>query len=211
MAGMAIALVALVVVGSIVAWGQLHPPLTPPVASPKPTPQTGLHRSPSLGLQFWQGGQLAVMSLQSANQDIVQVSMTKAPFEIWFPRHSASTAVQVCAWTDNSIFTMPADGDLSATAFGEGRGLADYAYGSGVLFLDNQAHNYWIDTRIEHASADMDRVYISTIWIKGDQGTGIPISQSTGNLYLAVFVDLNGDKKAEVGEYEYVVLKLSPP
>jgi hypothetical protein len=193
-------------------WNKPHQPSTsrPPVTSQQPVasqqPVTSLHRTPRLGLQFWQDGQEAAMSFLNLNVQIIQVSLTRAPFEMWFPAVNPGTAVQVCAWTDDSIFSLQADSDVTKSGFfSPGTGIADDPYGSGTLFLNNEGNNYLIGTRIEPAPNGMGKFFISTIWPKG-QTQGIPISQSVGELDLTIFIDHNGNGRAEIDDYEYVLL-----
>ncbi len=65
--------------------------------------QGGLARSPRLGLEFWQNGAPAAMSLgESGGKDVVTVTMKPGPFEFRFPKQGKDVAVQVCAWNDDS-------------------------------------------------------------------------------------------------------------
>lgn len=167
-------------------------------------------RSPRLGLEVWQEGASAPMSLDQLDgldDPVTTVSMKRAPFELRFPALAKDRALQVCAYTDRSVFSI-ADGDKVAdhSCFRPGTGVADYEYGSGTLYLNKQGHNYLVGTRVARHSDTQDKVLFSTIF-RDDAST--PVTEQREDLYLAVFTDLNGDgvfKRAGEGEYEFVVL-----
>src|SRR5688500_17251642 len=67
---------------------------------------TALVRSPWLGLQVWQNETRNEMSLgeRYASADrLVRVPMSNDPFELRFSKPPKEVAIQICAWTDDSI------------------------------------------------------------------------------------------------------------
>jgi hypothetical protein len=91
------------------------------------------------------------------------------------------------------------------SCLGPGTGLADFEYGGGTLYLDDQGHNELAGTRISHQSADQDKVYVAQVR-RGGRGT--PLQQWQGDVYLTIFIDKNKDGKAQIAgpaEYEFVV------
>jgi len=177
-----------------------------PTVTPPPTGQ--LARTPRLGLEFWQNGAQDAMSFdQQGEKDVVTVAMKKAPFELRFPKQTKGVPVQVCAWTDASVFSVQNGAPVSSSQyFRPGTGIADYEYGSGTLYLNNEGHNHFAGTRIAAQSATEDKVYVAQTW-RDRQAT--PLQQRQGDLYLTVFIDKNKDGEFQLtgpAEYEFVVL-----
>jgi len=77
-------------------------------ASRSPIPQNAspageeLMRTPELGLEFWQRDQKNLMFATQDEKRITRVLLKRAPFEIRCPHFEE--AVQICAWSDASIF-----------------------------------------------------------------------------------------------------------
>jgi len=144
---------------------------------------------------------------QHGANDVVTVTMKTAPFELRFPKQAKDVAVEVCAWVDDSVFHIEDGASLSTDPrFAPGTGLADYEYGSGTLYLDNEGHNHFVDTRIASQSATQDKVYIAQTW-RAQQSS--PLQRQRGDLYLTVYIDKNKDGKATLtgpAEYEFVIL-----
>jgi hypothetical protein len=136
--------------------------------------------------------------------------MKRRPFELRFPTLPKDTAAQVCAWTDDSVFSVDDGGKVADhPCFRPGTGIADYEHGSGTLYLNNRGHNYLIGDRVGHSSASQDSVLFSTVF---KDGASTLLADQKKDLYLTVFIDLDGDgtfKRAAPGEYEYVILNFS--
>jgi hypothetical protein len=194
---------AITVTGQAATWWTNHTARPTP-----PTPQSEFLNTPKLGLQFWQGGQQARMSsLQAGGEEGVQVFLKRSALEIWFPSVGTQTEIQVLAWTDNSIFSIKRDGDINnSPAFHPGTGIADSAFGSGTLFVNNEAHNALYGDRIRPAANGMQKIYVSNLWSPSDTH-GIPIGASHGQLYLTVYIDKNQDHRFAFDDYEYIVLQ----
>lgn len=165
-----------------------------------------LQVTPRLGMQIWQDGSRAPMFLSDDDTiPVVHVSLDRSPFEIWFPKIGAETAVQVCAWIDDSIFSLAQGEEIGAgPPFGYGTGLADYEYGSGRLYVDDNGHNYLIGTRIQPASDRMDKTYVGAIFF---QRRSTPISQWERDIYLTVYIDKKSSRRFDLGSYEYLHLR----
>ncbi|MGI5230382.1 serine/threonine-protein kinase [Actinoallomurus sp. CA-142502] len=216
LAGAAVATAAVITVGGLVVWpglrgnGAVRRPTPSPSASASAlSGDTGqLSRTPRLGLEFWQGGAQDAMSFaQRGDKDVVTVAMKRAPFELRFPRQAKDVSLEVCAWTDDGVFNLQDGASVAENpCFRPGTGLADYEYGSGTLYLDNEGHNEFVGTRVAHQSAGQDKVYIAHTW-RDQQET--PLQQWHGDVYLTIFIDKNQDGRARLtgpAEYEFVVL-----
>ncbi|MFB9839090.1 hypothetical protein, partial [Actinoallomurus acaciae] len=212
----AVAAAAVITVAGVVVWpglrgdGTGHTPTQSPSASASAASgDTGeLSRTPRLGLEFWQDGTQDAMSFaHRGGKDVVTVAMRKAPFELRFPKQAEDVAVKVCAWTDDSVFNLQDGASVAANpCLRPGTGLADYEYGSGTLYLDNEGHNEFVGSRIAHRSADQDQIYVAQTW-HDQQRT--PLRQWQGDVYLTIFIDKNKDGRARLtgpAEYEFVVL-----
>ncbi|GAB3973260.1 hypothetical protein GCM10029978_052210 [Actinoallomurus acanthiterrae] len=184
-------------------------PTTPtPSASGAPA-GVQVTRSPRLGLEFWQDGRPSPTVFgQRGGKDVVTVTLRPAPFEFRFPKPPDDVAVQMCAWTDDSIFSLRDGESVQDVPFYRlGTGIADYEYGSGTLYLNKEGHNYLGGTRVQALSATEDKVYFAQTWIE-KQAT--PLQQRRDDIFLTVFIDKNKDQKLKLagpGEYEYVILR----
>ncbi|MBN6057241.1 protein kinase, partial [Nonomuraea sp. RK-328] len=186
-----------------------------PGPTPTPTPSTTpaastagqLSRTPRLGLEVWQDGAASPLSLSDLDRPVTTADMKRTPFELRFPTLKKDEALQVCAWTDDSVFSITGGGKVADhPCFRPGTGIADYEYGSGRLYLNNEGHNYLIGTRVSHQSDTQDKVFVSRFFRdKADTS----VADQRRDVYLTVFRDLDGDgtfKRAGEGEYEYMVL-----
>ncbi|MGW0483417.1 serine/threonine protein kinase [Nonomuraea sp. NPDC003214] len=203
----AVAAAVAVLAGVVVVVTNLTGAAGPTTSSPSASTGNAVVRSPRLGLEFWQGNAAAPLALTDLDAPVTRVSLQAAPFELRFPSVPEERAVQVCAWTDDSVFDIT-DGAKTADhrCFAPGTGMADFEHGSGTLFLNDEGHNYLIGDRVTRHSDTQDKVLVSSIF-QGD--TQQPIAEQRGDLYLTVFVDHDGDqvfKQAGEGEYEYLVL-----
>ena len=170
--------------------------------------QSEFDRTPNVGLEFWQDGTLAPMLFQDGNDDLIRVELDPGPFTMRVPSVEEEMAVEVCAWTDESVIRhKPNDPDIPANkipCMRPGRGIADEEYASGRLYLNKEAKNYLIGTRLRKHSAELDQAFFSRTWL-GDRQS--PLSQQEDPLYLAVYIDRNANRIIEFGEYEAVELK----
>ncbi|MBA9001782.1 serine/threonine protein kinase [Thermomonospora cellulosilytica] len=171
---------------------------------------TRLLRSPRIGLEIWQNGALAPMDFADRDLPSVRVTMRRAPFELRFPKPPADVPVRICAWTDSSVFDLEDGADVTPhTCMGAGRGLADTAFGSATLYLNNEGHNHLVGDRVATHSAQQDKVLFSVLH---QEGREIPLADFEGTLYLTVFIDKNADGRFNAvrprAEYEYLILTL---
>jgi hypothetical protein len=217
-AGAALATAAILVVAAILAWPTLRGGPSGHTASPTTRTTTpaaaanqGLQRTPRLGLEFWQNGAQDAMSFAAqGGKDVVTVSMRAAPFELRFPKLGKDVALQVCAWGEDSVFSVQDGAAVSENPyFRPGTGVADYEYGSATLYLNNEGHNHLVGTRIATQSADESKVSFGQTY-RDQQAT--PLQNQRGALYLTVFVDKDKDNDGRFrltgpAEYEFVVLR----
>ncbi|MFI6299887.1 serine/threonine-protein kinase [Nonomuraea sp. NPDC050790] len=192
-----------------------------PVTSSSPSPSAGqdtaapvgdVTRSPRLGMEIWQDGKPAALSLDDLDSPVTSARLKVAPFELRFPKLPEGRALQICAWTGKSVFSIKDGAKVdSHPCFRPGTGVADYEYGSGTLYLnDNDGHNHLVGNRVAAQSATQDKVFVAKVF---RDGADTPLADFTGTLYLAAFIDLNGDKafkRAGEGEYDYLALTFAP-
>ncbi len=162
---------------------------------------TELVRTQNLGLEFWQQNQERPMFSEAHYNSIVRVKMKREPFEIRSPKTKA--VLQICAWTDDSIFAQIDQGKSVGDIFyfAEGHGMADTASGSAQLFLTNEANHYFDEGRRRPISAQQDSIFISKI--RNDQGPVL----DWPTLYLVVFIDENENGVVDNGEFDRIVLE----
>lgn len=173
-------------------------------APEKTSPIPDLMRTPQLGLEFWQGSQQCPMFALDWETFKTRVLLKPAPFEIRCPRFKA--AVQICAWSDASIFDQiaPEKKISDVPYFIPGTGMADSTFGTPRLRLANHAHHYFIESRRRPISEQQDSIFFSSVLGENESLTTWP------TVYLVVFVDL--DQNGEIGsdEFERIVLEFSP-
>jgi Protein kinase domain len=209
----AVATAAVIAVAAALTWPELrggHPGRRTTSASTSPPggDPGQLARTPRLGVEFWQNGAQDAMAFGRQNgKDVVTVTMRTAPFELRFPEQPADVALDVCAWTDASVFGVQ-NGTAVADSpcFRPGTGIGDYEYGSGNLYLNDRGHNHFAGTRIARQSAGESKVYVAQTY-RDRQAT--PLQRQQGDLYLTIFMDKNNDglfQLARPGEFEFVVL-----
>lgn len=165
-------------------------------------------RSPRLGIQLWQNDEAVPLGLERTDDDapLTVAVLQPEPFEFRFPSLSGGEAMQICAWTTDSIFGITSNGStMEHTGFRIGTGIADYEFGSGTLYVNNMGHNHWVGDRVTEVSSSEDKYYISEIW---EDDTRTPTDEFSGTLYVAAFVDKDDDDVFDVGEYDYLKLEI---
>ena len=180
------------------------------LAVPSPTPVeekkpvADLMRTPDLGLEFWQQKEENPMFIVDSDTSQSKVLLRPEPFEIRCPRFKE--AVQICAWSDASIFDQIAPGKKLSDVryFTPGTGMADSVFGNPRLRLTNQAHNFFVDSRRRTISENQDSIFISSLTRDLEP---LPWWPTT---YLVVFVDLNHDEEVGADEFERIELDFSP-
>jgi hypothetical protein len=166
-------------------------------------------RTPNLGLQFWQNGKqipMADEALSDAERQVV-VTMRPDPFELWFPSLKNDAALQVCAWHDDSIFTLDSELSMDSTrCFAAGTGMATAAYADGSLVQAVDGHNYYAGERVEAAGVDgYSKIYVSRTG--SAYGEMDPLSgAAVEDLYVVAVIDRDQDRVLDPGEYEYLAL-----
>jgi hypothetical protein len=169
-------------------------------------------RTPNLGLQIWQHGKQVPMSdeAHSSGRNVVSINMLADPFEIWFPTSSSEgDGLRVCAWRDDSVFSLRSEMPMDSTRFfylGSGMAMADYA--NGLIWQSLEAHNYFVENRIEPAGVDgYSKVYLSRIGPPGPPEEAVSLSDGTvEHLYLVALIDHDRDRIVDFNDYEYLSL-----
>lgn len=178
-------------------------------AGPVPArePQAEIIHTPWLALRFVQEGREA--GLVRRNSYLTEVRLRRAPFRLLLPKRGPNDVYQLCAWTDDSIFSIAYDGKRPRLPgapepfyFSPGTGIADTDAGSGTLFLRNDGHNYLIGLRLG-PDPDRHQVQYSTVW---RERTETRIEDADGPLYLVAFFDEDKDGRLENGEYDLIKL-----
>jgi hypothetical protein len=177
-------------------------------ASPSAIPENAspageeLMRTPELGLEFWQRDQKNLMFATQEQKHITRVLLKRAPFEIRCPHFESS--VQICAWSDASIFDAIDVGKKleDIPYFSSGTGRADTQFGSATLGLSNLSHHEIVPERRRIISSQQDSIFFSSVHNveDGKKLTDWP------TVYLVVFVGLNQTDEIDSNEYECLIL-----
>ncbi len=148
--------------------------------------------------------------VHSSGRDLVVMHMRADPFEIWFPTLSnEDDGLRVCAWKDDSVFSLQSEMQMDSTrCFSLGTGMAMAEYANGLIWQTPEAHNYFLQNRIEPAGVDgYSKVYLSRIGEPGPSEEAIPLHDgSIEHLYLVTLIDRDGDRIVDSSDYEYLSL-----
>lgn len=163
-------------------------------------------QSPWLGIEIVQGGEKVVMLSSGPYADaLIKVGMGPKPFMLRFPKRTEEDVVQICMWADDSVFWDARVG-LAAeeiSFFAPGTGIAGADHPIPILYLDKEAHNYFIDERLVNYSASQHGIPVSEF---AKDGIEYPVLEQQGSLYMVVFMDLDKDGVLDDHEVEYFVL-----
>ncbi len=178
---------------------RINPSAIPENASPA---GEELMRTPELGLEFWQRDQKNLMFATQGDKPITRVFLKRAPFEIRCPHFERD--IQICAWSDASIFDAIAAGKKieQTPYFSPGTGMADPPFGSSTLRLSNLSHNYFSEWRRRVISNQQESIFFSSM-TEVEHGTTLT---NWPTVYLVVFVNLNQDDAMNLHEYECLIL-----
>ena len=104
--------------------------------------RTDFLRTPHLGLEVWQSG--ARRPLLRDRGGAIRVPLDLEAFELRIPAVGPSDHVKITGWYDESIFSyIEKDTPYEHIPyFSLGTGMADTDFGSGELWLSNEAHMY---------------------------------------------------------------------
>lgn len=156
-----------------------------------------LDRSPNLGIEFWENGVRSPMRVR----DGVVGTQVGGEFELHFPKRGDDSSLMIGAWTDRTIFVLdPGRRVDEVPYFVPGTGGADERSGRMTLFLDTQAHSDLGGDRVQPHGADQEKVLFKPI--------EAPANLNTDTVYAAMFLDRDGDRVIDVGEFDYFEIKL---
>lgn len=173
----------------------------PAAAARTATPKTEFLRTPTLGLEIWQGG--APRPLLRSGGETIRVPMERQPFEIRMPR-VAGVDVKITAAYHDRIFSFVGDecdyDDIPF--FATGTGMADTAFGSGELWVVDDAHMYldWTG-RLVPGGREVGSVLFHTVRGRGEQQ-----EFPSQNVYLVVHVPKPDKQTASRLDCECLIL-----
>ncbi len=160
-------------------------------------------KTPTLGIEVRQGDKSASVTRATEGKvNVAKVAMKAGSFVLRFPKQKDGVAIQITAWTDASIFDAVI-GESSQThqSFGDATGIA--GSGDGTLYLDDRGNNYLVGDRLVSDSDKTNRVSFAKTFL---DGASTPLTEQKGDLFLAVYIDKNQDRRFDAGEVEYLVL-----
>jgi hypothetical protein len=157
-----------------------------------------------LRLEFLQDNQPCRMFVATEDgYSVVRVALKQRPVEIRAENYG-ETPIQICAWTDNSIFGQIRAGMLVADVpyFRPGTGMAAPEGGYTALILENRAQHYLVDDRLKRISDG--RVSFTFPAAQNDNGT---LTKWPSRIYLVVLDDVNQRTIVDEDEFERVILE----
>jgi hypothetical protein len=177
--------------------------------NPKPEeskPATDYLRSPWLGLEVWQDGE--ARGLFKVDLRRTRVSLKREPFEIRVPRLKNDPPVQMVAWTSDSVFSQINQGDKvdeeSDSYFNPYKSMADTPAGSGTIMLDKDSNYFFDEDRLKSVSDSQNTIFLSSVSTGSEDEHSL--KDQKDDIYLVIFRDLNNNKIADNGEYEFLIL-----
>jgi hypothetical protein len=177
-----------------------------------------IERSPNLGISFHQNDQLALMSYANSTKiqiPMIDVCLSSAPFEIWFPALGPNSVVRICTSPTAGIFRVNPFyvGQNNAGCLYPPTGIADHNYASGFLSessVQEPSHVEIVRTRAEPASGGDDKFFVSTLYSvptgKGLKFHTVSLSHQTTNLYLIIYTSDNYNAHGSDANIEHYVL-----
>jgi hypothetical protein len=180
-----------------------------------------IERSPNLGINFHQNNQVAPMiyvNSDSVQTPLIDVCLSSAPFEIWFPALRSDADVEICTSTTAASFHVnPFSGTYRTYGcMGEGTALADNPYSSGSLTetaASYPAHTEIVGTSAEPAGDGDDKFFVATIdTVPRETATGlkfraIPMSNQKTDVYLTIYATSNYYAPVSYLQLEHFVLR----
>ncbi|MFD7341613.1 hypothetical protein ACFV98_37400 [Streptomyces violascens] len=128
--------------------------------------------------------------------------MKREPFTIRFPKLTGKQGLKINARTDASQFTLE-DGDkATGPPFCNGCSYASDDYFDGKLVLGNFS-NYFTGTRVTGYSNEQGELYVSGVSSDHNDSS---LQEAPDGLFLACWIDRNGDSVHQVGEFEFIRL-----
>lgn len=108
--------------------------------------------------------------------------------------------IQICAGDSAEIFAMSRPDNSPCYAPGSGMALPDQPPEQGwtLTLSSGYAHNYY------HTSRTVNGAHHRAVYINGISG-----KRPTDKVFLTIYIDANGNKKVEAGEYGNYVLSFS--
>jgi hypothetical protein len=178
-----------------------------------------VEQSPRLGISFHQNNQVALMTYENSDEDqipLIDVCLSSAPFEIWFPALGSTSALEICTYSSLADFRQdPFYVDQSTAAAGclyPPTGFADYPYGSGALFESipqDPGHAEIVGSRTELASGGDEKYLVSTVYYRSPVLSlePVPMSRQSASLYLVVYLPNNYPPPGPDAHLEHFVLR----
>jgi hypothetical protein len=180
-----------------------------------------IERSPNLGVSFHQNNQLALMTYANSENlqiPVIDVCLSSAPFEIWFPALSGPQAiVEVCTSTTAAEFRVNPFKIGSQGVPGclvNGVQVADTPYASGYLpeaSPQEPASYSIVGTRAEPASDGDEKYFVSNLYSaptgKSLTSRTIPMSTQAADLYLIIYTSDNYNVPGSDANIEHFVLR----
>ena len=174
--------------------------------SPSQTPEPGVTEITStrnLRLEFLQDGRPCRMSTATyKNYPVVRVLLKQRPIEIRCEYYES--AIQICAWTDDSIFRQIQAGMSieDVPYFRPGTGMAAPDSGYSALILENRGQHYIVDDRLKKLPDN--RASFTFTSAQDDNGT---LARWPPRIYLVVLSDVNHPTFVDADEFERVILE----
>jgi len=155
----------------------------------------------NLHIEFWQ---VQTADKVASGGGHSTVTLTQAPFRMRFPVVPIDNGPRICAWTDDSIFTLKAGTSMDQyPCLKPGSALPTPSVGATDLILAQDGHNNLVGDRLVEVDGGYDQVSIASI-IRGGADDE-PVGWTT-DIYLAIFLDKNKNNIIDKGEYDFVLL-----
>jgi hypothetical protein len=164
----------------------------------------GLTESPDLKVRIAQGGQQVVM--QPAGGDSLMVRLRGDSFDINFP----GEVLNVCAWTDSSIFEKAAVGsdtmqDFTSCMFMY-KSLAMEGNATYLYLSEEAGFSLYESHGAQRLSEKRSQFHVTHFAPEGRGAADIPLAGFAGEVYVVMWIDKNRNQVVDAGEVERLVL-----
>jgi len=162
--------------------------------------EQGKYESLYLNVGFFQN-KMRKEIIVNLREKLNKALLVKENFEIRVPNRNKDVVLQICAWTDDSIFkNISENKSLKDIPFLKpGTGIAARRYTATTLVLKANGNNYLYSDRLLSSNSKINRAIFSKIWFNGKT---IQLSEWDKTVFMVIFIDFNKNKIMDRGEFD---------
>jgi hypothetical protein len=158
------------------------------------------YKSVYLDVRFFQN-KMRKEIIVDQRKKLNKVLLGKENFEIRVPKSNKDVVLQICAWTDDSIFKKISENkSLKDIPFLKpGTGIADGGHTVTSLVLNRNGNNYLYSDRLLSGDSKINRAIFSKIRFNGKT---TQLSEWDKTIFMVIFMDFNKNKIVDRSEFD---------